>query len=74
MAQIALRKQEIINMSNEKENKKRPHHEYNVGDKVLLEKGGIQQKMAASQEKPYEITKVSTNGTICIKKEPSPKE
>ena len=67
-AQIALRKQEIINKSNIKENKKRLHHEYKVGDKVLLEKGGIQQKMAAPREGPYEITKVSTNGTICIKK------
>ena len=67
-AQIALRKQELINKSNKKENKKRLHHEYKVGDKVLLEKGGIQQKMAAPREGPYEITKVSTNGTVCIKK------
>ena len=67
-AQIALRKQNIINKSNSKENKKRLHHEYKVGDKVLLEKGVILPKMAAPREGPFTITKVSTNGTICIQK------
>lgn len=67
-AQIALRKQEVINKSNSKENKKRLEHEYKVGDKVLLEKGGIQPKMAAPREGPYRITKVSTNGTVRIQK------
>ena len=67
-AQIALRKQEVINKSNSKENKKCLEHEYKVGDKVLLEKGGIQPKMAAPREGPYRITKVSTNGTVRIQK------
>ena len=67
-ASIALRKQKIINQSNAKENKKRLQHEYKVGDKVLLEKGGIQPKMAAPREGPYEITKVSANGTVRIQK------
>ncbi len=67
-ASIALRKQQSINKSNAKENKKRLAHEYKVGDKVLLEKGGKQPKMAAPREGPYEITKVSANGTVSIQK------
>ena len=46
-AYIALRKQQVINKSNSRENRKRIQHVYNVGDQVLLEKGGIQPKMAA---------------------------
>ena len=67
-AQIALRKQEVINKSNSKENKKHLEHEYKIGDKVLLEKGGIQPKMAAPREGPFRIIKVSTNGMVCIQK------
>jgi preprotein translocase subunit YajC len=67
-ASIALRKQKIINQSNAKENKKRLQHEYKIGDKVLLEKGGIQPKMAAPREGPFRIVKVSANGTVRIQK------
>jgi hypothetical protein len=67
-AHIALRKQEIINKSNSRENKKRLQHEYQIGDKVLLEKGGIIQKMSAPREGPYIVDKVSTNGTVRIRK------
>jgi hypothetical protein len=67
-AQLALRKQAVINKSNAKENKKRLEYEYKIGDKVLLEKGGIQPKMVAPREGPYKVTKVSNNGTVCIQK------
>ena len=67
-AYIALRKQQVINKSNSRENRKRIQHVYNVGDQVLLEKGGIQPKMAAPREGPFRVTKVSTNGTIRIQK------
>ena len=46
-ARIAQRKQERINESNACEIKKRIHYEYKVGDKVLLEKPGILQKMTS---------------------------
>ncbi len=67
-ARIALRKQERINASNEQENRKRRRHEYNVGDKVFLEKGGLQPKLAAPREGPFKVVKVSTNGTVRIQK------
>ena len=67
-AYIALCKQQVINKSNSRENRKRIQHVYNVGDQVLLEKGGIQPKMAAPREGPFHVTKVSTNGTVRIQK------
>jgi len=44
------------------ENSKRIDHDYQIGDKVLLEKPGIIRKMM----RPFEIIKVHTNGTIRI--------
>jgi hypothetical protein len=67
-AAIALRKQDIINKSNARENKKRIFHEYKIGQKVLLEKPGINPKMEAPLEGPYEVVHVSTNGTVRIQK------
>ena len=67
-ASIALRKQKLINESNARENKKRIQHEYKVGDKVLLERPGIQPKMGAPRDGPYEVVHVSTNGTVRIQK------
>jgi sporulation protein YlmC with PRC-barrel domain len=42
--QIQTRKQDIINKSNQKENKIRIPYEYKVGDQVILETPGIQRK------------------------------
>lgn len=67
-ASIALRKQKLIDESNARENKKRIQHEYKVGDKVLLERPGIQPKMSAPRDGPFEVVHVSTNGTVRIQK------
>ena len=65
-ARIKLRKQEVINESNSRENKKRVKHDYKVGDKVLVEKPGIIRKMSSPRDGPYKITKIYTNGTVRI--------
>ena len=67
-ARIKLRKQETINKSNAQENARRISHDYQVGEKVLLEKPGIIQKMSQPRQGPYEITKVHTNGTVRIRR------
>ena len=67
-ARIKLRKQEVIDESNARENKKRIKHEYRVGDKVLIEKPGIIRKMSTPHEGPYPVTKVYTNGTVRIRR------
>jgi hypothetical protein len=43
--QIQKRKQDIVNKSNQKENKSRIPYEYNVGDQVLLEISGNCQQL-----------------------------
>ena len=64
----ALRKQEMINKSNIRENSKRLRHEYKVGDKVLLHQPGIIPKLSRPNDGPYTINAVHSNGTIDINK------
>ena len=67
-ALITQQKQEIISKSNQVENKKRIPHEYNIRDKVLLEKPGKLRKMSTPRTGPHRILRVFTNGTIIIDK------
>jgi hypothetical protein len=63
--QIQKRKQDIINKSNQKENKSRIPYEYKVGDQLLLETARILQKLSTP---PYPVTNVYKNGIIRIQK------
>ena len=65
-ALIAQQKQNSINNSNFKENKKRIKHVYKEGDKVLLNKPGILRKMSTPRTGPYLVQKVFTNGTVLL--------
>ena len=67
-ARIKLRKQETIDKSNAQENSKRIEHDYQVGDKILLERPGIIRKMSQPRNGPYKIIKVHTNGTVRIRR------
>jgi hypothetical protein len=66
--QIQKRKQDIINKSNQKENKSRIPYEYKVGDQVLLETPGILRILSTTRTGPYPVTNVYKNGTIRIQK------
>lgn len=65
---IQKRKQDIINKSNQKENKSRIPYENKVGDQVLLETPGILRKLSTPRTGPYPVTNVYNNGTIRIQK------
>ena len=52
---IALRKQNLINQSNKRENRTRIAHNYKIGDHVLLERPGIINKMSRPRTGPYEV-------------------
>jgi hypothetical protein len=65
-ARIKLNKQKVIDESNQRENKTRIAHDYQVGDKVLVDKPGILRKMSQPRDGPYEIVKIHTNGTVRI--------
>mmetsp|Transcript_14247 Transcript_14247/g.29915 ORF Transcript_14247/g.29915 Transcript_14247/m.29915 type:complete len:103 (+) Transcript_14247:1-309(+) len=63
-------RQEQATANNAKENKKRIEHNYHVGDLVLIvtptSERRKQRKLSSPTEGPYAITKVYTNGTVCI--------
>ena len=65
---IRLRKQKIIDNSTARENAKRIHHDYAVGDKVLINEDGIARKLHPPTEGPYTILQVYTNGTVKIQR------
>jgi hypothetical protein len=67
--QIQIRKLDIINNSNLKENKSRIPYENKVGDQVLSETPGILQKLSTLRKGPYPVTNVYKNGTIRIQKD-----
>ncbi|GKY94846.1 hypothetical protein MPSEU_000449600 [Mayamaea pseudoterrestris] len=54
--------------NNARENSKRIRHDYKVGDKVLLETGGILRKLHAPRKGPYTIQTLYTNGIAKISK------
>jgi hypothetical protein len=67
---IQNRKQDIINKSNQKENKNcyKILYEYKVGDQVILETPGILRKLSTPCTGPYPVTNVYKNDTIRIQK------
>jgi hypothetical protein len=64
------KKQDIINKSNQKENKNKSRipYEYKVGDQVLVETPGILRKLSTPHTRPYPVTNVYKNVTIRIQK------
>jgi hypothetical protein len=67
--QIQKRKQDIINKSNQKENKSQIPYEYMDGDQVFLETPGILWKLSTPCTGSYPVTNVYKNGTIRIQKD-----
>ncbi len=67
-ALIAQRQQKNIQKNNTRENAQRLPHDYQPGDKVLLERPGIQRKLATPREGPYEVIRAYTNGTVRIQR------
>jgi hypothetical protein len=63
---IKTRKQQIIHKNNRIENSKQTPHHYQVGDLVMLENNRAN-KYEQPNSRPYRITQVNTNGTICLK-------
>jgi hypothetical protein len=74
---IQKTKQDIINKSNQKENKTTVLYEYKVGDQVLLETPGILLKLSTIHTWTYPVTNVYKNcliGMQEVKKELYQKE
>ena len=65
---IKERKQTRIVESNKRENAKRIHHTYRVGDLVSKDRNQLQPKLHRPRDGPYTIEKVYTNGTLKIRR------
>jgi hypothetical protein len=61
---IKARKQKLIKQNNQRENATRLPHDYNVGDKVLVEQDPNRKHGANRYKGPYAITHVFDNGTV----------
>ena len=66
--QIHKRKQDLINKSNNKENKSQVPYDSKVGEQILLNTPGILWKLSTPRTGPYPVTKVYNNGTIQIQR------
>ena len=71
---IRERKQAAIRKSNEQENSKRIHRQYEKGDWLTIQKPGILRKLSVPRLGPYKILKHHTNGDITYEKEPNVKD
>ena len=69
---IKTRKQQMINYNNQKENKRRIPHRYNIGDKVMLNVTGTTKAKYAKNpySGPYPVLKVNNNGTLLLQMGP----
>ena len=66
--QIGTRRQNSVDQSCAKTNKRRIDFDYSVGQKVLLTKDGILRKVEDKNKGPYLITQVHHNGTVRIQR------
>ena len=66
-AYIRAKKQRIIEKNNERENRKRIPHQYQVGDQVLVKNPEVKTKFAGPEYRgPYIIQAVHDNGTVRV--------
>ena len=65
---IRAHKQELIRQNNQRENRSRIPHQYQIGDQVLLRVDDKAKFQRNPWEGPYEVTKVTNNGTARIRK------
>ena len=62
------KRQDAIEKSNIRENKKRIKYTYKEGDRILLDRGILQRKLSPLRDGPYDVVRVYPNGTLQIKK------
>jgi len=66
--EIGRRRQEQVESTNTRENKRRVPYDYVVGHKILIIKEGILRKAETKYEGPYTVTQVYCNGTVRIQR------
>ncbi|MGH7954378.1 MAG: integrase, partial [Gloeomargaritales cyanobacterium] len=71
---IATTKIQQIQQNNERENRRRLLHHYQIGDQVLVNHGRPGPKLRRRTEGPFEVVRVFTNGTVAIQRNPAIRE
>ena len=66
---LSLRKQNLVDKANLRENSKRVDYDYAVDQQVYIIKDGIHRKMDGPKLGPFLITEVFTNGTVRIQRD-----
>lgn len=67
-AELRMKRQAQMSKDNARENSKRVDYKFTIGDKVLLTKPGILNKLATPRDGPYTVEQVHNNGTLDISK------
>ena len=66
--ELMIRKQQLVDQANLRENAKRIDFDYKIGQQVYILKDGIQRKLDSPKMGPFNITEVFTNGTVNIQR------
>ena len=66
--ELSIRKQQIVDKANLRENHERIDFDYEVGQKVYVVTDGIQRKLDRPKKGPFEIMEVYTNETVRIQR------
>ena len=64
-----MKKQKMIDLSNQRENKKRIPHTYKVNEKILLKRVKSTKHGEREYDGPYKILEVNSNGTVRVLKD-----
>ena len=66
---LSIRKQQIVDKANLRENKNRVDYDYSPGQQVYIIKDGVFRKLHGPKLGPFPITEVYTNGTVRIQRD-----
>ena len=66
--ELSIKKQQLVDKANLRENKNRIDYDYKVDQKVYIKTDDIQRKMNCPKMGPFKITEVFTNGTVRIQR------
>ena len=68
--ELSIRKQNLVDKANLRENRNRVDYDYQVNDEVYIKREGIFRKLDNSKLGPFQITDIHTNGTVRIQRGP----
>ena len=68
--ELSIRKQNLVDKANLRENRNRVDYDYQINDEVYIKREGIFRKLDNPKLGPFQITDIYTNGTVRIQRGP----